>query len=56
MIKNDHGLTLISANSKGSYVIALTFSAKQMNLIRKKSVSAIWEIMNINVDFMIVMN
>ena len=37
-------------------VIALKFSSKQVNLISKKSVSAIWEIMNINVDFRIFVN
>ena len=37
-------------------VIALKFSAKQVNLISKKSVSAICEIININVDFRIFAN
>ena len=34
-------LTLRSSNWKGSYAIALKFSVKQINLIRKKIVSAI---------------
>ena len=38
-------------NSKVCYATALKFSAKQSNLIAKKSLSAICEIVNINVDF-----
>ena len=38
------------------YAVALKFSANQINLITKKSVSAIFEIMNINVDFTIFVN
>ena len=45
--------TLTSSNSKGSDAIALKFSAKQINLMRKKSVSAICKIMNIDVDLRI---
>ena len=49
-------LTLTSSNSKGSYAIALKFSAKQLNLIRQKSVSVICKITDINVDFRIFVN
>ena len=42
---------LTSSSSKGSYAIALRFSAKQMNLTREKAVSLICIIMNINVGF-----
>ena len=49
-------LTLTSSISKGSYGIALKFSAKQINLIRKKSVSVICKAININVDFRIFVN
>ena len=38
---------------KDFYAIALKFSAKQINWIRKKSVSAIYKIMSIHVDFRI---
>ena len=38
------------------YAVALKFSANQINLITKKSVSAICEIMNINEDFRIFVN
>ena len=41
-------LRLASSNSKNSYTIAFKFSVKQ-----ERSVSAICEIMNINVDFRI---
>ena len=44
---------LTKSNSIGYYAIALKFSAKQINLIRKESVSAIFETMNINIDFRI---
>ena len=44
-------LTLMSSNSKVYYAIDLKFSAKQSNLITKKNVSVICEIMDINVDF-----
>ena len=46
----------MSSNSKGFYAIALKFSAKQINLIWKKSVSVICKIMNIIVDFRIFLN
>ena len=49
-------LTLTNSNSKVYYAIALKFLAKQINLITKKSVSAICEIMNTNVDFRIFVN
>ena len=49
-------LTLTSSNSKVYSVILLKFSTKQINLITKKSVPTIWEIMNINVDFRIFVN
>ena len=49
-------LTLTSLNSKGSYAIALKFSAKQINSFRKKSVSPICQIMNNDVDFRILVN
>ena len=45
-------VTLTSSNSKVYYAIALKFSAKQSNLITKKSMSAICEIMNINVGLL----
>ena len=48
--------TLTSSNSKGSYAIALKFSGEQINLIRKKSMSTISTIMNINANFMIFAN
>ena len=44
-------LALTSSNSKGYYAIALKFLSKQMNLVTKKSVSAIFEIINIKADF-----
>ena len=44
-------LILTSSNSKVYYAFALISSAKQSNLITKKSVSAICEIMNIDVNF-----
>ena len=46
----------MTSNSKVYYAIALKFSARQINLITKKSVSAICEIMNINVDIRILVN
>ena len=46
-------LTLTSSDSKCSYIIALKFLVKQINLTRKKSVSVICKIMNINKDFRI---
>ena len=49
-------VTLTSSTSQGHYAIALKFSAKQINLIRKKSVSVICKIMNINGDFRIIVN
>ena len=49
-------LTLTSSNSKGPCAFALKFSAKQINLIRKKRVSAICKMININEDFRIFMN
>ena len=49
-------LILTSSNSKGSYAIALKFSAKQIDLITKKSVCVICKIMNINADSRIFMN
>ena len=45
--------TLTSYNSKVHYAIALKFLAKQINLVTNKSVSAIFEIININADFRI---
>ena len=42
---------LTSSSSKGSYAIALKFSAKQMNLTKEKTVSLICRVMNINVGF-----
>ena len=39
-------LILTGSNSKGSYAIALKFSAKQVNLMRKKSMPATCNIMN----------
>ena len=51
-----HFLTLTSSNSKVYYAIALKFSAKQINLITKKCLSPICEIMYINVDFRIFVN
>ena len=41
-------VTLTSCNSNGHYAIALKFSAEQINLIKKKKLFAICEIMNIN--------
>ena len=49
-------LTLTSSNSKVYYAIALKFSFKQINLITKKSMSVICEIMNKNADFRIFVN
>ena len=46
-------LTSNSSNSKVYYAIALKFSAKQINLITKKSMSAICDIMNIYAEFKI---
>ena len=46
----------MSSNSKVYYAIALKFSAEQINLIAKKVVSAICEIININADFRIFVN
>ena len=46
-------LTSNSSNSKVYYAIALKFSAKQINLIIKKSVSAICDIMSIYAEFKI---
>ena len=46
----------MTSNSKVYYAIALKFSARQINLITKKSMSAICEIMNINVDIRILVN
>ena len=44
-------LTLTNSYLKVYYAIALKFSAKQFNLLTKKSISAICEIMKINVVF-----
>ena len=49
-------LTLKSSNSKLYHTTALKFSAKQINLVTKKSVSVICEIININMDFRIFVN
>ena len=46
-------LTSNTSNSKVYYAIALKFSAKQINLITKKSMSAICDIMNIYAEFKI---
>ena len=42
-----------SSKTKGYYAIVLKFSVKQIHLIRKKSVSTICKITNINRDFRI---
>ena len=49
-------LTLISSNSKVYFTIALKFSVKQINIITKKSGSAIWKTVNINGDFRVFLN
>ena len=47
-------LTLKSSKSKGSFTIALKFSTKQINWIRKKSLSAIFKVINVKVDLRIL--
>ena len=47
---------MTSSKSKVYYVIALTFFAKQINSIAKKTVSAVCEIIKINADFRIFVN
>ena len=44
-------LTLKSSNSKLYYITAMKFSAKQINLVTKKSLSVICEIININIKY-----
>ena len=46
-------VTLASSSSNVYYAIAFKFSAKQINLIKEKSMPAICEKMNINADFRI---
>ena len=46
----------MSSNSEGYYAIALKFTAKQIDLLRKERVSAIYKISHINVDSRIFLN
>ena len=46
----------MSPNSKGYYAIALKFTAKQIDLLRKERVSAIYKITHVNVDSRIFLN
>ena len=46
----------MSSHSKDYYAIALKFTAKQIDLLRKERGSAIYKIMHVNVDCWIFVN